>query len=73
LGPVAFAASAIAADGFANAIAYQGATVYGLKYMMIGTCLLIPVVLVSPLLVLTPKLFRIKERSLNMAQWISSR
>jgi hypothetical protein len=63
-GPVAFAASSTAAATFANAIAYEGATVYGLKYIMIGTCLLILAVLVSPLLVLTPKLFRVKERGI---------
>jgi hypothetical protein len=60
-GFIAFAASAVLAGAFGNAIAYQGATVSSLKFLMIGYCILAVFVLAAPLLVLTPKLLKVKR------------
>jgi hypothetical protein len=61
-GLIGFAASAVFAGAFGNAIAYEGATLSSLKFLMIASCLLVIVVLAAPLLVLTPKLVKVKRR-----------
>jgi hypothetical protein len=63
-GPIALAASAVAAGGLANLIAYEGGSVDSLKYEMMGLCLLGIVVTAAPLLVVTPTLFALKEQGL---------
>ncbi len=63
-GLIAFAGSAVVAGGFANVLAYEGGTLSGLKFLMITSCVLIFVLMIAPLLVLTPKLFKIKETGL---------
>jgi hypothetical protein len=63
-GFIAFTSSAVLAGAFGNAIAYQGATVDSLKFLIIAACLLIVFVLAAPLLVLTPKLERVKRRGI---------
>lgn len=63
-GFIAFASSAVVTGAFANSIAYQGATVSSLKFLMIAFCVLAIVVLAAPLLVLTPKLAMVKRRGL---------
>ncbi len=63
-GLIAFAGSAVVAGGFANVLAYEGGTLSGLKFLMITSCVLIFVLVIAPLLVLTPKLFKIKETGL---------
>lgn len=61
-GFVAFAASAAVAGAFANAVAYGGQSVVGLKFQMITFCVLMVVILALPLLAVTPKLIRIKKK-----------
>lgn len=64
-GFIAFAASAVIAGAFGNAIAYEGATVLSLKFLMIAFCVLAVVVFAAPMLVLTPRLFKEKRRGLD--------
>jgi hypothetical protein len=64
-GFVAFAASAVVAGAFGNAIAYQGATISSLKFLIITFCALVIIVFACPLLILTPKLVRVKLASLH--------
>jgi hypothetical protein len=61
-GIIGFAGSAVLAGSFGNAIAYEGATVSSLKFLMIASCILAVVLLAAPLLVLTPKLMQTKRR-----------
>lgn len=63
-GIVGFAASAVLAGSFGNAIAYEGATVSSLKFLIIASCVLAVVFLATPLLVLTPKLMQTKRRGM---------
>jgi len=58
---IAFAASALVAGGFANVLAYEGGSIHGLQFSMITSCVLIFAFMVAPLLVVTPKLFKVKE------------
>jgi len=64
-GFIAFAASAVVAGAFQNAIAYQGATISSLKFLIIAFCVLAVIVFACPLLVLTPKLAKVKRVSLH--------
>jgi hypothetical protein len=61
-GFIALASSAVTAGAFANAIVYQGATVNGLKFLMIASCALPVVAFAAPLVILTPVLMRIRHR-----------
>ena len=63
-GFISFAASAVVAGAFGNAIAHEGATISSLKFLMIAFCVLTIVVVATPLLVLTPKLARTKRKDL---------
>jgi hypothetical protein len=63
-GLIAFANAAVLAGAFGNSIAYQGATVASLKFLMIAYCALAVIVLAAPLLVLTPKLLKVKRRGI---------
>jgi len=61
-GFIGFACSAVMAGALGNEIAYQGATVSSLKFLIIVYCVLAVILLAAPLLVLTPKLAKIKRR-----------
>jgi hypothetical protein len=63
-GLLGFAGSAVIAGGFANKLAYQGATLFGLKFLMITCLVLILAIVIAPLLVMTPRLLKIRERGL---------
>jgi hypothetical protein len=59
---IAFAGGVVIAGRCGNALAYEGATVSSLKFVMITYCLLSVAILVAPLLVLGPMLFRAKKQ-----------
>jgi hypothetical protein len=61
---IAFVCGAVAAGQMGNAIAYEGATVDGLKFTMIAYCVVATLVLVAPLLLLSPRLIAVKKRGL---------
>jgi len=63
-GLIAFACSAVVAGQLGNAIAYEGATVAGLKFIILAYCVLATLVLVTPLLLLVPRLLSVKKRGL---------
>jgi len=63
-GPLVFAGSSVIAGEVANAIAHEGATLASLKFLMIGYGVLAVTILVLPLLVLVPALFKAKKRAL---------
>jgi hypothetical protein len=62
--PIVFAGGAVIASQVVNAIAYGGATLSSMKFPMIGYCVLAIVLLVVPLFVVTPLLFRTKQKAL---------
>jgi hypothetical protein len=62
--PIVFAGGAVVAGQVANAIAYQGATLSSMKFPMIAYGVLAIILLVSPLLVVTPVLVKIKKKAL---------
>jgi hypothetical protein len=64
-GFIAFAGAAAVAGALGNQIAYEGATVSSVKFLMITYCVLMTVVLAAPLLVLTPKLAMVKRTGLH--------
>jgi hypothetical protein len=63
-GPIAFACGAVVAGQLGNAIAYEGANVNGLKYIIISYCVIATLVLATPLLLLIPALHPVKKRGL---------
>jgi hypothetical protein len=63
-GLIAFAFGAVVAGQLGNAIAYQGATVGGLKFIMIAYGVVATLVLAAPLLLLAPKLVAVRKRGL---------
>jgi hypothetical protein len=63
-GPIAFACGAVVAGQLGNAIAYEGANVSGLKYVIISYCVIATLVLAAPLLLLIPALHPVKKRGL---------
>jgi hypothetical protein len=62
--PIVFAGSCVVASEIGNAIAYEGATIVSLKFVMIGYAVLAVVVLLLPLLVVVPTLIKVKKRAL---------
>jgi len=62
--PIVFAGGTVIAGQVANAIAYGGATLSSMKFPMIAYCVMAIIILVAPLLVVTPLLFRTKQRAL---------
>jgi len=64
LGPIAFAMGAVLAGQLGNAIAYSGATVAGLKYVILAYCVCATLILVAPLLLLIPMLVPVKKSGL---------
>jgi len=63
-GPIAFACGVVVAGQLGNAIAYEGASVNGLKYVIISYCVIATLVLATPLLLLIPALHPVKKRGL---------
>jgi hypothetical protein len=64
-GFISFAISAVMAGVFGNLIAYEGATVSSLKFLMIGFCVITILIFAIPLLVVTPRLMLTKRKSLH--------
>ncbi len=62
--PIVCAGGIVIAGQVANAIAYGGASLKTMKFPMIGYCVLAIIILVAPLLVVTPLLFRTKRKAL---------
>jgi hypothetical protein len=63
-GAITLAGSIVIAGQLGDAIAYDGATVSGLKFLIIGYCAFAVMIEVAPLLLLFPTLFRVKKRGL---------
>ena len=63
-GPIAFACGAVVAGQIGNAVAYEGATVAALKFVIITYCVIAVLVQVTPLLLLIPVLRPVKKRGL---------
>jgi hypothetical protein len=63
-GPIAFACGAVVAGQMGNAVAYEGATVAALKFVIITYCVIAILVQVTPLLLLIPTLRPVKKRGL---------
>lgn len=61
---IVFAGGAVIAADIANAIAYEGASLNTMTFVMIGYCALAIILLVAPLLLVTPKLFEIRQQGL---------
>jgi hypothetical protein len=61
---IVFAGGAVIAAQVGNTIAYQGATLFSMKFLMIAYAAIAIIVLVAPLLVVAPVLFRIKQKAL---------
>ena len=64
LAPIVFAGGAVIAGQVANAITYQGATLSGLKFVMISYGVMAILSLVAPLLLMSPKLFKVKRQGI---------
>ena len=64
LAPIVFAGGAVIAGQAANAIRYEGATLGGLKSVMIGYGVLAILTLVAPLLLLFPRLIKVKRQGI---------
>jgi len=62
--PIVFAGGAVIAAQVGNAITYQGATLSSMKFPMIAYCVLAILILIAPLLVVTPVLLKIKRKAL---------
>ena len=62
--PIVFAGGTVIASQVANAIAYQGATLSSMKFPMIAYAVIAIILLVSPLLVVSPVLYKIKKKAL---------
>ena len=62
--PIVFAGGAVIAAQVGNAIAYQGATLSSMKLPMIAYGVLAMILLVAPLLVVTPLLVEVKKKAL---------
>lgn len=62
--PIVFAGGAVVASQVGNAIAYDGATLAGMKFVLVGYGVFAILVLVAPLLVTTPTLIKAKAQAL---------
>ena len=62
---IAFAGSVVIAAQVGNAIAYEGATLDGLKYVILGYCLFMIILLLSPLLLMVPQLYHVRKQGLR--------
>jgi hypothetical protein len=64
-GPIVFAGGTVIAGSVLNAIRYEGETLSSLKILMIAYGVLAVILLVLPLLVVTPVLIQIKRKALR--------
>ena len=62
--PIVFAGGAVIAAEVGNAIAYQGATLSSVKFLMIAYGVLAILFLIAPLLVVAPVLLKVKRKGL---------
>ncbi len=62
--PIVFAGSTVIASEVGNAIAYEGATLSSLKFLMIGYGAIAVALLVLPLLAVVPVLIKVKKKAL---------
>jgi len=62
--PIVCAGGIVIAGQVVNAIAYGGASLQTMKFPMIAYCVLAIILLAAPLLVVTPLLFRTKQKAL---------
>lgn len=62
--PIVFAGGVVVAGQIGNAIAYGGATLSSMKFPMIAYGVLAILLLVAPLLVVTPLLIKVKKKAL---------
>ena len=62
--PIVFAGGTVVAAQVANAIAYHGATLSSMTYPMIAYGVIAIILLVAPLLVVTPLLVKVKRKAL---------
>src|SRR5208283_135590 len=62
--PIVFAGGTVVAGQVANAIAYQGATLSSMKFPKIAYGVLAIILLVAPLLVVTPVLIKVRKKAL---------
>jgi len=63
-GAIVFAGGAVVAGQVGNAIAYEGATLAGMKFVLVGYGVVAILLLVAPLLVTTPTLVKTKAQAL---------
>jgi hypothetical protein len=63
-GPIVFAGGAVVASQVGNAIAYEGATLAGMKSVLIVYGVFAVLLLIAPLLVTTPTLIKTKKQAL---------
>lgn len=63
-GIVAFATQTAMAGAFANMLAYEGKTISDLKFLILGTCVLTVAFTIAPLVVVSLKLFRVKQQGI---------
>ncbi len=64
-GLITLSGSAVVAAGFANELAHEGATLDQLKFTILAFCIVVVLAVSAPLLVLTPRLIRIKNEGLQ--------
>jgi hypothetical protein len=64
-GLITLSGSSVVAAGFANEILYEGTELPALKIVIIAFCLFEILLVSAPLLVLTPKLLKIKKKGLH--------
>ncbi len=62
--PIVFAGGVVVAGQTANAIVHEGATLFSLQFIMLASAVLAIMLLVVPLLVVAPVLFKVKKRAL---------
>ncbi len=62
--PIVFAGGAVVASQVGNAIAYDGATLAGMKFIVVGYGVFALILLVLPLLVTTPVLIKTKSEAI---------
>jgi hypothetical protein len=63
-GPVAFAGGVLLAGQIQNALVYEGATLAGMKFIIIVYCVFAMAVLLAPLLLLCAVLWRVRKRGI---------
>lgn len=61
--PIVFAGGAVLAAQVGNAIAYEGSTLWSMKYVLVAYGVLAVLFLAAPLLILTPLLIRTKRKA----------